>query len=68
MSGLKQSVTNLNRDLAEREVFAKLMLRTDPRYGEWLEIGTYKGPIDPVELLEDTIAAIQDEINRLKGQ
>lgn len=63
---MKQAVMNLNRQLCEREVFARVMFRTEPRYGEWLEIGTYSGKVDQISLLEDTVAALKDEIHRLQ--
>lgn len=65
---MKRCLHRLNSKTEAREVFAKVQFTTDPRNGEWIETGTYTGEIDQITLLENTIAAIESEIERLKAK
>ncbi len=58
----------LNFDSGAREVFAKVQYSTEPRGKTWIEVGTYRGKISELDLLEDTVAAIEAEIERLKAK
>ena len=64
---MKKAMHGLNKNKGEREVFVNLKFSTEARFGG-LETGVYVGEVEEIALLENTIGAIETEIERLKAQ
>ncbi len=68
---MRDMTGNLNRTSDNRTVFARLTFATRSKGKDGtfpFECGAYQGQINQLQLLEDTVAAIEAEIERLKAK
>lgn len=68
---MSNGISNLNRTTKPRTVFANLVYSYEAKGKNGTfpyDCGVYEGPITKLQLLEDTVAAIEAEIERLKAK